>query len=75
MGSGEDKVRRGASISYRDRSKPHARESKIGSKLAILCAQTWPCVALGANINKDVFTKEELLQLLKEGKGIIHYGM
>ena len=48
---------------------------KLAVDFAILCAQRWPCVALGADINKDVFTKEALLQLQREGKGIIKYGM
>lgn len=48
---------------------------QLAVNFAILCAQRWPCVAIGADINKDVFTKEELLQLQREGKGIIKYGM
>lgn len=48
---------------------------KLAVDFAILCAQRWPCVAIGADINRDVFSKEELLQLQREGKGIINYGM
>ncbi len=48
---------------------------QLAVNFAILCASRWPCVAIGVDINKDVFTKEELLQLQKEGKGIIRYGM
>ncbi len=48
---------------------------KLAVNFAILCAQRWPWVALGADINRDVFTKEELLQLQREWKGIITYGM
>lgn len=48
---------------------------KLAVDFANLCAQRWPCVAVGADINKDVFSKEELLQLQREGKGIINYGM
>ncbi len=47
---------------------------RLAVDFAYLCATKWPCVAVGGDEEVEVFTKEDLLQMQKEGRGIIRYG-
>jgi hypothetical protein len=47
---------------------------QLAVDFACLCAETWPCVVVVSH-PRQVFSKEEMLQLRREGKGFMMYGM
>ena len=55
------------------------RDTRGSGKLAVdfacRCAENWPCVVIASDPPPRVFSKKEILQLCKEGKGFRIYGM
>lgn len=48
----------------------------LAVRFALACTQHWPCVVLAASFNVvNVFDREDMLQLQKEGKEFSAYGM